>query len=380
MRLLESTHFTRPRPTGNNASLLPIAALLLLATTHVAAQTVQDLWTFPKGPDVSTIINVNQKVKIGWTADLAKRFSDNCPGCLPTAANLYITSYGISGQLPFKHQIASKVDVTSDLSIEWTVSLPETEVSCQGCGSWVFRFMADGSAGDVSSAVFLVKPARPGSSPDTTTAATSSAAQSTTSTSTPPTNVPIVAAPIPTSQPPSSSSSTAPPSNSDAAPPPPGMSAAAKAGMGVGVAAGAILLFLLGWFLASWYKRRRAAEAEDGVRDVIATTYLEVAPGGLTSRMSRSGAASPSIAGPLAVTPRHRPLVIPGTGADEKGGGGGGNWDPKDSFYKPPVASTTTTATAVSVRSQGSVPDFLGMPHTPDSPSFELLPRSGPRS
>lgn len=373
---MRPTDLRTGRDASTSNSLPATLLLMILATAQVAAQTVQDLWTFPRGPDLSTTINVGSKITIGWTKDLPRRFSDNCPGCLPTSANLYITSYGISGQLPFKHKIASKIDVTSDLSVDWTVSLPENEVSCQGCGAWAFRFMADDSNGDVSSSVFSVKPARPGSNSDTSTTTTPTSttiSQSTANTSNPQTtNTPVAVAPIPTSQPASNTNPGSTPAdnntNNNQPVPSGGMSTAAKAGAGVGGALGAILLVLLGWFLSGWYKRRKSHDTEEGIRDVIATTYLEVKPGGQTSRTAgRNGAISPS-------GPRHKPLSDFIPGSDE----GKGNWDPNETFYKP--AASTTTAT-VSVRSQTSVPDFLGMPPpTPDSPSFELLPRSGPRS
>jgi hypothetical protein len=80
-----------------------LSQLLLL----VLADEVQDSWTFPQSPDYTTTINVGQEITIGWTAKLQTWFPAYCPGCLLASANLYITSVGISGQLPFKHLIAS---------------------------------------------------------------------------------------------------------------------------------------------------------------------------------------------------------------------------------------------------------------------------------
>lgn len=132
MRLTTTTTATTTtRPWRHNA--LSFALTTLFAATALA-EVVQDTWTFPKGPDYGTTINVGQKITISWTNALQNWFPAYCPGCLKTSADLYITSVGISGQLPFKHKVASKIDVTSDLSVDWTVDLPENEVSCQSCG------------------------------------------------------------------------------------------------------------------------------------------------------------------------------------------------------------------------------------------------------
>ncbi|KAH7024977.1 uncharacterized protein B0I36DRAFT_332347 [Microdochium trichocladiopsis] len=380
MRLLTNSNPGRRRHQRQRQphNAIPFLTTALLATTTLA-QVVQDTWTFPKGPDLATTINVGQKIRIGWTSSLQDWFPAYCPGCLKTAADLYITSVGISGQLPFKHKVASKIDVTSDFSIEWTVSLPDNEVSCQSCGSWAFRFMADDANGEVASNVFSVKPARPGSSSsDTTTATTLSTVASTTTvnTSTQQTGVPVAVptqtapgnAPVNSpSSPSNNNGDNSSSSNNDQAPST-GLSTGAKAGLGVGVALGAIVLVLMGWFLANWHKKRTAAKTDED----FLTTYLEVRQG----RTSRTGASSPLSSGP----PRHRPLsdFMLDKSAKEK-------WDPSETFASGATSpGVPPSATNASVRSHGSsaVPDFLGVaaPRTPDSPSFELLPRSGPRS
>ena len=87
--------------------LFTIAAVLSQLLALASAEIVQDDWTFPQSPEYATTIEIGQQITIGWTADLQTWFPADCPGCVPTSANLYITSVGISGQLPFKHKIAS---------------------------------------------------------------------------------------------------------------------------------------------------------------------------------------------------------------------------------------------------------------------------------
>lgn len=87
--------------------LLKISSVLSLLLLIVFAEQLQDSWTFPQTPDRATTIEVGQQITIAWTAKLQTWFPAYCPGCVPTSANLYITSVGISGQVPFKHQVAS---------------------------------------------------------------------------------------------------------------------------------------------------------------------------------------------------------------------------------------------------------------------------------
>lgn len=144
--------------------------------------------------------------------------------------------------------------------------------------------------------------------------------------------------------------------------------------MGVGAALGAIVLVLAGWFLAAWHKKRHAAKTDED----FMTTYLEVRQGRTSRAGLGDGAISPTGGA------KHRPLAdfIPDKDSREK-------WDPSDTFYKPSggagssgeVTLAVPSATTVSVRSRGSVQDFMGgvNPSTPDRASFELLPKSARR-
>jgi hypothetical protein len=95
------------RVTMAPKQLLSLLLVLLAATTSLVSAEVTDEWTFPKASDRAATLELGKDITIGWTPKLQTWWPAYCPGCDPKSANLYITSVGISGQLPFKHKIAS---------------------------------------------------------------------------------------------------------------------------------------------------------------------------------------------------------------------------------------------------------------------------------
>ncbi|KAH8674183.1 hypothetical protein BX600DRAFT_457156 [Xylariales sp. PMI_506] len=304
--------------------LLTIASVLAQLLISVSAETAQEDWTFPQSPDYATTIEIGQEITIGWTTNLQTWFSAYCPGCVLTSANLYITSVGISGITPYTHQIASGIDVTSELSLNWTSTLPLSEYSCNGCNAWAFVFMQDGINGDVSSSTFYVMAA--GSDSTTSSTATTS------TTTTAPSVASFTTIVTLTSSPTSTTTSTAstPSAISSAPEQTTGLGVGAKAGIGIGAALGALGLVALGWFLRS----KGSSSAAGAGATKLSPTRSE-----------------------FGNTPRHRPLAdfLSSRASDAASSPG---WDPADTFYK-----------------RGDADSDRRLTHPPSS--YELLPKPG---
>ncbi|KAI0201426.1 hypothetical protein F4808DRAFT_126429 [Astrocystis sublimbata] len=236
--------------------LVSVSLALLLWTPASIAETVQDDWVFPQKPDYSTTVQLDKEYTIQWTSALSTWFPNYCPDCDPNSVDLWVTGAGSD-----QHKLASGVNVTSSTSIAWTARVPTNEL--QHSASWVLRFIPSGedpssSKEEISSSIFLINnpdtsssSTTRASSPTTTSSTTTSSA---TSASTKPTTTSSAtggAGSSTTDDPPSSDTTCRPslhhkcPTHSSS-----GLTTGAKAGIGIGVAVGAILLFGLGWFIA----------------------------------------------------------------------------------------------------------------------------------
>jgi hypothetical protein len=63
----------------------------LLLAPLAAAQTVQDLWTFPEAPDYTTNITLGTTVELRWQPDLNDVFGIFCTECDITDVDLWAT-------------------------------------------------------------------------------------------------------------------------------------------------------------------------------------------------------------------------------------------------------------------------------------------------
>ncbi|KAI0855752.1 hypothetical protein F4860DRAFT_530007 [Xylaria cubensis] len=234
---------------------LTLNILLLLAPLAVAqqAQTVQDDWVFPQLPDYSTVLERDQNYTLKWTSNLKNWFSYFCSQCNTTQVDLWVTALDEGKE----HKIASDVDVTSTLSLEWVATIPASEL--EAANVWSFQFVPKDvvpalNAQQISSPQFKLTDPAAASSTSSLASSTSSSISATrstsmiTSTSTEPSNTSSSStAPTPSTPPPTTTSDSQQHES-------PGLSSGAKAGIGIGVSVGALGLVALGWALA---RRRR---------------------------------------------------------------------------------------------------------------------------
>ncbi|KAI0543982.1 hypothetical protein F4679DRAFT_566580 [Xylaria curta] len=226
--------------------LIPFAlfAPFLLAPACVA-ETVQDDWVFPQKPDFSTSLQLGREYRLQWTSALQNWFNYYCPDCNPNSVDLWVQS----GRN--EHKIASGVNVTSVLSVNWTAIVPMSELSMSQ--TWVLRFVPSGQDPDstsqqISSSVFNI------TDPDAVSSSTASVSSPTISNTPPASGNPVTSATTGTE---SMTTSAAASTETMTSPQPSsGLSTGAKAGIGVGAGVGAIALFTLGWFLARHHRSR----------------------------------------------------------------------------------------------------------------------------
>ncbi|KAI1743155.1 hypothetical protein F4680DRAFT_368787 [Xylaria scruposa] len=232
-------------------SLAVFLSLLLAPLVATQVQTVQDDWVFPQLPDHSTTLEPDQSYTLKWTSNLQNWFPYFCKQCNATRVDLWVVAVDVDTL----HKIASDVDVTSTLSLEWTATVPALEL--ENAKIWSFQFVpkdvvpAQG-AEQISSPQFNlgktsgVLSTSSTSSPSSSSTSTTIPASMTTSTSTTPSNTgsgTTTSMPSPTNTSESLRNATS------------GLSPGGKAGIGVGVSVGGLVLFALGWFLARHYKR-----------------------------------------------------------------------------------------------------------------------------
>ncbi|RDW81683.1 uncharacterized protein DSM5745_05240 [Aspergillus mulundensis] len=235
----------------NLARLVPLAVLLPLAR---AEGTVQDLWNSPQYPDYTTNYTAGTTIEISWQHALATQFQFFCESCDITNVDLWVTGSS------YTRKLEAGVNVNESTSYEWTINLDDADV--EASTEWTFRFLpADVSWGDnqeeISSAKFNLLPKSDSSSSSTTTStststtSTSTAASTSTSTSTTTTTSPTADPTSTTPENATDSDGTTSESNSNND----GLSTGAKAGIGVGVSAGFIILAALAFLL---WRRIRA--------------------------------------------------------------------------------------------------------------------------
>ncbi|KAI0192496.1 hypothetical protein F4808DRAFT_442831 [Astrocystis sublimbata] len=244
--------------------VLPFLLLLLLLPL-AATQVVQDDWKFPQLPDYSWELQLNKDYTLQWTSNLQNWFPYFCESCNVTQLDLWVASPDNSA----KHKIASNVDVTKTLTMEWTAIVPSSELS--DAPSWSFKFVPFDTVPDteqISSPQFNLTGGTSSSSttssssstsaPTSTSSSSSTDAATATSSTNGNTDPSSTPAPSPTntpSLPPTSNSDNNNNDNSTST-----LTPGAKAGIGIGAAIGGIALIALGWFLA----RRRPSSSSPG--------------------------------------------------------------------------------------------------------------------
>lgn len=234
--------------------LLSKCALILLAFLRVvSAQVVQDDWLAPSLPDASTTITIGDNYKIQWDANLVTWFPQYASQADPSDCSLWITESQTNSSyqnliqrkltffqptLPNPLTKAGNVNVSSTLSIDWVVEIPDSQLS--ETTEYTFRFLPLGaaytndSASQISSPRVIVKLGA--SSATTSSAPASSASQTASSTTTSQTSSATSATASSAS---SSSSTSAPIVNKSS-----GLSGGAIAGIVVGAVGGIALLGL----------------------------------------------------------------------------------------------------------------------------------------
>lgn len=244
---------------------------LCLCCGLTEAQTVQNDWVRPAGPDNSTTLYVGRTFQLQWTSNLFSWFATYAPGADVTDVDLWITDFYLH---VYEENIASKscecsidrriievldggicakpcstgsVNINASNSIPWLVQLDPAELSATPY--WVFRFVQSGFApsetkNQISSpGIYIV---------NQTVITTTSSASSTQATSTS-TQTTSSASSV------SSAASTSTPTSTTEPVPSARLSTGAKAGIAVGAVAGAALLLAAGWSLAHRRPSKAAA-------------------------------------------------------------------------------------------------------------------------
>ncbi|KAL2832245.1 hypothetical protein BJY01DRAFT_253955 [Aspergillus pseudoustus] len=222
--------------------MLSVLLSTLLLTPLAAAQTVQDLWTFPKAPDFTTNITVGTTVEVRWKPLLNETFGLYCTECDITDVDLWATGKDISRLLE------AGINIQTTQSYQWKVTFDASDV--KSSPAFALRFLPagakwDGTGGqEVSSPQFNILAAASSSSSSSTTPSastmetpsTSSSSSSTVSTSS--TAATESAGTTATDETTTSASSATP----DATPTDPSDNSAAGAHLSARVALGAIAL------------------------------------------------------------------------------------------------------------------------------------------
>ncbi|KAL4872274.1 hypothetical protein BDV12DRAFT_183219 [Aspergillus spectabilis] len=224
------------------ASFLPLALLPLAR----AQGTVQDLWDSPEYPDYTTNYTAGTTVEISWQPALATQFQFFCEDCDITNVDLWVT--GTS----YTRKLESGVNVNTTTSYEWEINISDEDV--EASLEWTFRFLpADVSWADndqeISSAKFNLNPRpntpTPSPTPSPTTTSTGGPAD-------------------PTAPQPADPNT---PSEGDS------LSTGAKAGIGVGVSAGGLIIIALAFLL---WRRLRALPPKGTAADPAAGAYNDL--------------------------------------------------------------------------------------------------------
>ncbi|KAL2795121.1 hypothetical protein BJX66DRAFT_302313 [Aspergillus keveii] len=170
----------------------------LLLAPLAAAQTVQDLWTFPEAPDYTTNITLGTTVELRWQPDLNDVFGIFCTECDITDVDLWATGTTTSAL------VKSGINLETTHSYRWRVTTFDAS-DVKSSPAFNLRFIPagakwDGTGGqEVSSPQFNIlaaassstssssssttpsasateTPSTPSSSPTSSTSSTSSAA------------------------------------------------------------------------------------------------------------------------------------------------------------------------------------------------------------
>ena len=234
-------------------SLLLSSVALVLGPTASLAQSPQEDWTFPRSPDYTSTLIAGRTYTISWTPALRNAFDTYCSSCDVRDLDLLVTGaassavHSVGGIKPPKLvsivavardliHLAEGINIVSDLSYEWTVDIPLSDLD--GTSEWVFRFVPAGSTSSfqqVSSSIFYVRQ----TDEDTTSNPSSSAA---------------------TGEPTASSAELTPaPTSTTPTPATEGRSKAWIAGPVVGSVAGAALIASAGVF---FWRRKRAQRGQ----------------------------------------------------------------------------------------------------------------------
>ncbi|KAI8631529.1 hypothetical protein F5Y19DRAFT_398514 [Xylariaceae sp. FL1651] len=265
--------------------MLP-TSLLVLGASIVGlslGQTVQDNWLSPLKND---IWYTGQTYTISWTGDLHQAFSYYCPACDTSNVDLWIT--GTSSNF---YLIKSGVNVETDKSIDWTVPITFD------AGIWVFRFIPAGtkwqSGGEEISSYSFYTRVIPTTTSSSITSSTTTLMTSTTtlitstttlmtSTTTSMTSTTTSMAvstmnSVTTTSPTSPTATTSHPATTSQTHSG-NLSTGAKAGIGIGAAVGAIVVFALGFFLAKSQQRNKAAEKGGAHSQALSQQHLSQYP------------------------------------------------------------------------------------------------------
>ncbi|KAL3464924.1 hypothetical protein BJX64DRAFT_79107 [Aspergillus heterothallicus] len=149
-----------------------LLSTLLLAPLAVA-MTVQDLWTFPKTPDLSTNITIGTTVELRWQSDLNEVFGVFCTECDITDVDLWATGTNTYGL------VKSGINLETTHSYRWKVTtFDSTDV--KSSSEFNLRFIPagakwDGTGGqEVASPQFNMLPAASSSSSGSSSSSSSS--------------------------------------------------------------------------------------------------------------------------------------------------------------------------------------------------------------
>ncbi|KAL3446316.1 hypothetical protein BJX65DRAFT_279389 [Aspergillus insuetus] len=146
----------------------------LLLAPLAAAQTVQDLWTFPEAPDFTTNITLETTVELRWQPDLNEVFGIFCTECDITDVDLWATGTNTSGL------VKSGINLKNTHSYRWTVTTFD-DSDVKSSPAFNLRFIPagakwDGTGGqEVSSPQFNILAAASSSSSSSSSSTTPSA-------------------------------------------------------------------------------------------------------------------------------------------------------------------------------------------------------------
>ncbi|KAL2854220.1 hypothetical protein BJY01DRAFT_42835 [Aspergillus pseudoustus] len=286
----------------NIAYFMPLA----LAPLARAQGTVQDLWNLPDYPDYTTFFTAGETVNISWQPGLVSQFQFFCADCDILNVDLWLTASA------YTRRLGAGLDVSRTRWFNWTINLDNDDVETSR--DWTLRFLPanvqwGGTDQEISSAKFNINPAPEEEEPSST--------------------------PSPSSTPPAT---TLPGTPSATTPGDSGdnnggdsLSTGAKAGIGVGVSAGGLIIIALAFLL---WRRLRALPAHKAPGAGNAGVYNDLhhppPPGAEVQQPEGYFVAAPMAKPPPAafVVPSAPPSELHGDAAAEMDAGSDGQRAP----------------------------------------------------